>query len=125
MNIYREFRKKICMILENLVAEERLAKDISLDAVIVEPPRDRSHGELATNAAMVVAKISGLDPFEVAELIKKQLTFDERVTSIQVVKPGFLNFTLNPSVWHDIVKSALKEEINLVQVELVLETNKY
>ncbi len=109
MNIYREFRKKICTILENLVVEQRLAKDISLDSVIVEPPRDSSHGELATNAALVVAKISGLDPFKVAELIKKQLTFDKRVSSIQVVKPGFLNFTLKPAVWHDIVKSALKE----------------
>ena len=109
MNIYREFRKKICTILENLVVEQRLAKDISLDSVIVEPPRDSSHGELATNAALVVAKISGLDPFKVAELIKNRLTFDKRVSSIQVVKPGFLNFTLKPAVWHDIVKSALKE----------------
>ena len=109
MNIYREFRKKICTILENLVVEQRLAKNISLDSVIVEPPRDSSHGELATNAALVVAKISGLDPFKVAELIKNRLTFDKRVSSIQVVKPGFLNFTLKPAVWHDIVKSALKE----------------
>ena len=73
MNIYREFRKDICAVLEGLMVEGKLAKDISLDSVIVEPPRDRLHGELATNAAMVVAKSSGLDPFEVAELISKRL----------------------------------------------------
>ena len=109
MNIYKEFRKDICAVLEGLMVEGKLAKDISLDAVIVEPPRDRLHGELATNAAMVVAKSSGLNPFEVAELISKRLTVDKRVSSIKVMKPGFLNFTLKPSVWHDIVKSALNE----------------
>ena len=109
MNIYREFRKDICAVLEGLMVEGKLAKDISLDSVNVEPPRDRLHGELATNAAMVVAKSSGLNPFEVAELISKRLTVDKRVSSIKVMKPGFLNFTLKPSVWHDIVKSALNE----------------
>ena len=110
MNIYKEFRVKIIEVLEDLKNNGTLSKEISFRNVIVEPPRDRSHGELATNAAMVVAKQAQQNPLTTAELLRNNLILDERVNSISVVNPGFLNFTLNPLVWYKIFNCAVKFE---------------
>jgi arginyl-tRNA synthetase len=108
MNIYLDFRNQIVKILEDLKYDGTLADDVSFGGIIVEPPRDRSNGELSTNAAMVVAKCTKQNPFVIAECISKILTLDERVSSIEVVKPGFLNFSLKPSVWLDILAHAFE-----------------
>ena len=108
MNIYLDFRSQIVKILEDLKYDGTLADDVSFSGIIVEPPRDRSNGELSTNAAMVVAKSSKQNPFVIAECISKVLTLNEKVSSIEVVKPGFLNFSLKPSVWLDILANAFE-----------------
>ena len=73
MNIYSDVRKDIIAILYDIKREWQLADSISFDSVIVEPPRDRSYGELATNAAMVVAKQAKQDPLVVAKFIEAKL----------------------------------------------------
>ena len=108
MNIYLDFRNQIVKILEDLKYDGTLADDVSFNGIIVEPPRDRSNGELSTNAAMVVAKGTKQNPFVIAECISKVLTLNEKVSSIEVVKPGFLNFSLKPSVWLDILANAFE-----------------
>ena len=108
MNIYLDFRNQIVKILEDLKYDGTLADDVSFNGIIVEPPRDRSNGELSTNAAMVVAKGTKQNPFEIAECISRVLTLNEKVSSIEVVKPGFLNFSLKPSVWLDILANAFE-----------------
>ncbi|MDA9246388.1 arginine--tRNA ligase [Rhodobacteraceae bacterium] len=108
MNIYLDFRSQIVKILEDLKYDGTLADDVSFSGIIVEPPRDRSNGELSTNAAMVVAKGTKQNPFVIAEYISRVLTLNEKVSSIEVVKPGFLNFSLKPSVWLDILANAFE-----------------
>ena len=108
MNIYLDFRSQIVKILEDLKYDGTLADDVSFNGVIVEPPRDRSNGELSTNAAMVVVKGTKQNPFVIAECISRVLTLNEKVSSIEVVKPGFLNFSLKPSVWLDILANAFE-----------------
>ena len=108
MNIYLDFRNQIVKILEDLKYDGTLADDVSFSGIIVEPPRDRSNGELSTNAAMVVARGTKQNPFVIAECISRVLTLNEKVSSIEVVKPGFLNFSLKPSVWFDILANAFE-----------------
>ena len=110
MNIFLEFRNQIVALLEDLKSSGKLAKEISFANVIVEPPRVQSHGELATNAAMVVAKQEKKDPLIIAELISSRLYLDERIIKIKVVRPGFLNFSLKPSVWFDTLALAVHSE---------------
>ena len=106
MNIFKEFRIQIVAILKDLKGDAKLPEGTLLESIIVEPPRDRLHGELATNAAMVVAKQAKKNPIALAELIANMLALDSRIESIKVVKPGFVNFSLKPYVWHKILMSA-------------------
>ncbi len=108
MNIYKEFRAVIIKILEDLNSEGQFTNGISFDGVIVEPPRDRTYGELATNASMVVARQVRNDPLVIADFIKNRLVLDKRVKSIKIVKPGFINFTLERSVWCQILSHAIQ-----------------
>ena len=108
MNIFLDLRNQVLKILENLKHDGILTDEVSFDSVIVEPPRDRSNGELSTNAAMVVAKNTKHNPFVIAEHISKALALNEQIILIKVVKPGFLNFSLKPSVWLGILTHAFQ-----------------
>ena len=85
MNIFKEFRIQIVAILKDLKGDAKLPEGTLLESIIVEPPRDRLHGELATNAAMVVAKQAKKNPIALAELIANMLALDSRIESIKVV----------------------------------------
>ena len=108
MNIFLDFRNQIVKVLDDLKRDGTLADETVFDSVTVEPPRDRSRGELSTNAAMVVSKGIDHDPFVIAELISRVLVLDKKIKSIEIVKPGFLNFSLKPSVWLDILAYAFQ-----------------
>ena len=69
--------------------------------VVVEPPRDPSHGDMATNAAMVLAKDAGKKPRELADAIALKLRDDPLVDKVDVAGPGFINMTLKPAAWTD------------------------
>ena len=75
--------------------------------VVVEPPRDPSHGDLATNAAMVLAKDAGKKPRELAEKIAEALRADDLVAKVDVAGPGFINMTLKPHVWGEELRVVL------------------
>ena len=77
--------------------------------VTVEPPRDPSHGDLATNAAMVLAKAAGTNPRALAEAIKPKLEALPPVTSVEIAGPGFLNLRLTPDAWRDELRTILRE----------------
>src|ERR1700739_3227823 len=72
-----------------------------MSRVVVEPPRDPTHGDMATNAAMVLAKEAGKKPRELAEAIAAKLRGDETIDKVDVAGPGFINLTLKPQVWRD------------------------
>ncbi|HZT25075.1 MAG TPA: arginine--tRNA ligase [Pseudolabrys sp.] len=78
-----------------------------LSRIVVEPPRDPSHGDMATNAAMVVAKEAGKEPRELAEAIASKMRSEPSVEKADVAGPGFINLTLKPHVWGEELKLAL------------------
>ncbi len=107
MNIFTEIRQTVLTALDAMVAEGRLPAGLSFDAVTVEPPRDAGHGDMATNAAMVLAKPAGLAPRAIAEALAEGLRADPRVADATVAGPGFLNLRLEPAVWHSVLLAAL------------------
>ncbi len=76
-----------------------------LARVVVEPPRDPAHGDLSTNAAMVVAKPMGRNPRDVANALAAHFSADPDVTAVDVAGPGFINFRLADAVWHRVLRS--------------------
>ena len=107
MNIFAEIRSLIVATLEGLVAAGDLPDGLNFDPITAEPPRDAAHGDMATNAAMVLAKPAGLKPRDIAEALAKGLTADARITSAEVAGPGFLNLRLAPTVWQGVALSVL------------------
>src|ERR1700688_1661277 len=77
----------------------QLGASADLARVVVEPPRDPTHGDMATNAAMVLAKDAGKKPRELAEAIADKLRADPVVAKVDVAGPGFINLTLKPTAW--------------------------
>ena len=84
-----------------------LGSDTDLSRVLVEPPRDPSHGDMATNAAMVLAKDAKQKPRELADKLADQLRGDSAVAAVSVAGPGFINLTLKPHVWGEELRAAL------------------
>ena len=78
-----------------------------LSRIVVEPPRDPTHGDMATNAAMVLAKEVGKKPRELAEGIAAKLRADNEIASVDVAGPGFINLTLKPHVWGEELRLVL------------------
>src|SRR6476646_7262178 len=86
-----------------------LGPGADLSRIVVEPPRDPTHGDMATNAAMVLAKEAGKKPRELAESIAAKLRGDGKVASVNVAGPGFINLTLKPNVWSEELRLVLEE----------------
>ena len=89
-------------------AKEVLGPGADLSRIVVEPPRDPTHGDMATNAAMVLAKDAGRKPRELADSIAAKLRDDDKVTSVEVAGPGFINLTLKPNVWREELRLVLE-----------------
>ncbi len=112
--IYREFRDifatvraRIEAVNDALIAAGLLPAGIDQSRVLVEPPRDVGHGDLATNAAMVLAKDAKRKPRELAEAIAERLRRDDWIQSVEVAEPGFINLTLKPLVWQEALRAAI------------------
>ncbi|HEX9771277.1 MAG TPA: arginine--tRNA ligase, partial [Kiloniellales bacterium] len=99
MNFFNAFRDIIVKELENLAGEGRLPAGLDFSRVTVEPPRDPSHGDLATNAAMVLAKAAGCSPRSIAEPLAGALGAVDQVESAEVAGPGFINLRLGAGFW--------------------------
>jgi arginyl-tRNA synthetase len=109
LSLYARFSALLDGILDDLVSEGRLPADASRKAVAVEPPRDASHGDLATNAAMVLAKAAATNPRALAEAIKPKLEAIPGVTSVEIAGPGFINLRLTEESWRDELTTILAE----------------
>jgi arginyl-tRNA synthetase len=99
VTLYARFSRHVDEALDALEAEGVLARGIERAAVAVEPPRDPSHGDLATNAAMVLARRAGMNPRALAEGIAAKLGALDAVESVDVAGPGFINLRLARAVW--------------------------
>ncbi|MEL6196689.1 MAG: arginine--tRNA ligase [Pseudomonadota bacterium] len=109
MNIFADIRRLTLDALEGLAAEGVLPADIDTSAVSVEPPRDAAHGDMATNAAMVLAKRAGKKPRDIAEPLAARLAADPRVAGAEVAGPGFINLRLEPGAWHRVLAAVLEQ----------------
>jgi arginyl-tRNA synthetase len=92
-----------------LAAEGGWPADIDFSRVVVEPPRDATHGDMATNAAMVLAKDAKAKPRELADKIAEKLRADDLIDAVEVAGPGFINLTLKPSAWIAELRTVLRD----------------
>lgn len=92
-----------------LAAEGNWPPGTDLSRVVVEPPRDASHGDMATNAAMVLAKDARVKPRDLADKIAEKLRADDLIASVDVAGPGFINLALRPAVWTNELRVILRE----------------
>ena len=94
LSLYARYSALLDGVLDDLVAEGALPAGLNRKAVAVEPPRDAAHGDLATNAAMVLAKAAGTNPRALAGLIAPKLEALPDVTAVEIAGPGFINLRL-------------------------------
>lgn len=109
MNVFSEVEARVRVALEALKAEGTLPSDLALPDFEAEPPRDASHGDIAVNAALVLAKAAKMKPREIADALKAKLEAHADIQKIEVAGPGFLNITFKNEVWHDLVRDILTE----------------
>lgn len=107
MNLFADIRSLVLESLEALVADGSLPAGLAFDNVAVEPPRDAAHGDMATNAAMVLAKPARAKPRDIADALAGTLAHDPRIVSAEVAGPGFLNLRLAPAVWQGVIGQVL------------------
>ncbi len=107
-NIFAEVLARVHRANDALVAAGELPAGIDQSRVTAEPPRDAAHGDMATNAAMVLAKDAGKKPRELAEKIAEKLRADALVASVDIAGPGFINLTLKPAAWIEALRAAVR-----------------
>jgi arginyl-tRNA synthetase len=106
-NIFALVLDKVRAINAALAAEGVMPAGLDQSRIVVEPPRDATHGDMATNAAMVLAKDAGKKPRDLAEAIAGKLRADALVEKVEVAGPGFINITLKPVAWMDALHAVL------------------
>jgi arginyl-tRNA synthetase len=107
MNVFTLFAGHVRTAVEALAARGVIAPPTQLSRITVEPPREAAHGDLATNAAMVLAKDAGMKPRDLAEHIAAELRKRPEVAQAEVAGPGFINLTLDPGVWREVLGAVI------------------
>jgi len=107
-NVFAVVLDKVRAANEALITAGMLPAGIDQSRIVVEPPRDAAHGDMATNAAMVLAKDAGRKPRELAEAIAERLRADDLVSAVEIAGPGFINITLKPAAWVDALRAVLR-----------------
>ncbi|MBT3400203.1 MAG: arginine--tRNA ligase [Rhodospirillaceae bacterium] len=107
MNVFSAFKAIVELEIESLVADGTLPEGTNGARVSVDPPRDASHGDLSTNAAMVLAKPAGLKPRDLAETLAERLRTRDSIESVDVAGPGFINLRLHDEYWRDLLVGIL------------------
>src|SRR5215213_5207941 len=109
MNIFGLFERRVAEALGRMAEAGALPSGLDLTRVVVEPPRDPTHGDLATNAALALAKEARTNPRALAERIAADLRDDPRIVRAEVAGPGFINLTLAGGVFHDVLRAILAD----------------
>ncbi|MBP9691968.1 MAG: arginine--tRNA ligase, partial [Alphaproteobacteria bacterium] len=110
MNFFHSFRNDILKALGALVQKGVLPEGIELEKITTEPPRDPSHGDLATNAALILAKPTQKNPKELGQLIADELKNLPSVVEVSVAGPGFINLKLAPEFWYQQLQTLLEKK---------------
>ncbi len=109
MNIFEHFEQRVRSALADLTEAGHLPQGLDFGRVVVEPPRDPSHGDLATNAAMVLAREAVKSPRLLADLLVERLSADPDIEGLSIAGPGFINFKLKHQVFEQVLQSALSK----------------
>ncbi len=107
MNIFSDFQAKVLEAVKSLQIAGDLPAELDLTKVTAEPPRDITHGDISTNAAMVLAKPSGLAPRALADKLLPLIAKLDDVASATVAGPGFINVTMKASIWPRLLRAVL------------------
>ncbi len=108
-HLFANVLARVHAVCTALSAEDGWSAGVDLSRVVVEPPRDPAHGDMATNAAMVLAKEARTKPRDLAEQIAARLRADDLIGSVDVAGPGFINLTLKASAWSEALLTVLRE----------------
>ena len=109
MDVFAGFHGRVLAAVQQLKHDGVVPHDASIAGITLEPPKDASHGDLATNAAMVLAKPARLAPRALAERIVPLLDSDPYVESVEIAGPGFINLTLSQSFWPSVLRMVLEQ----------------
>ena len=112
MNLFTHVREILIDILHDLSTQGILPADTDFSQITVEPPKDSRHGDMATNAAMVLSKSVETKPRELAKIISESLLQNEIVLSVDIAGPGFINISLSEACWHSLLSCVLLNGIN-------------
>jgi arginyl-tRNA synthetase len=107
MNLFETYSARVAAALAALAERGALPAGLDLGRVVVEPTKDPAHGDLATNAAMVLAKEAGTNPRALAALLVEEFVKDAEIVKAEIAGPGFINLTLQPAVFTAILKEAV------------------
>jgi arginyl-tRNA synthetase len=107
LHLFADVLARVHAACAALSASGGLPTGIDLSRVVVEPPREAAHGDMATNAAMVLAKEAKTKPRDLAEQIAAKLLADDLIAAVDVAGPGFINITLKPTAWVDTLRTVL------------------
>lgn len=109
MDIFSHFHDVVMGVLDNLSKQGALPAGLDFGNVAVEPPRDPEHGDIALNAAMVLAKQASMPPRELAALLAEELKAVEHIETVEIAGPGFINITLAPDIWPAVLEDILSK----------------
>jgi arginyl-tRNA synthetase len=109
LHLFADVLARVHAVCRVLAAEAKWPEGIDFSRIVVEPPRDASHGDMATNAAMVLAKEAKAKPRDLAEQIAARLRDDALIARVDVAGPGFINLALKPSAWAEALRTVLRE----------------
>jgi len=112
MNLFDHFREQVLTTIDALVSDGILPGGIDTSRIAVEPPREASHGDVTTNAAMLLAKPAKMKPRDIAEPLAERLKALEFVVETQIAGPGFINLTLDTSFWAARLKEVLEAQVS-------------
>ena len=109
MDVFAGFHGRVLAAVQQLKHDGVVPHDTSIEGITLEPPKDASHGDLATNAAMVLAKAAGKLPRALAERIAPLIAADRHVEKVEIAGPGFINLTLAPAFWPSVLRVVLEQ----------------
>ena len=109
MNLFAHFQGVVANAVETLVGQGKLPSGLDLSKLTTEPPRDASHGDVAVNAAMVLAKPAGMNPRVIADLLVPLLSKDSDIQAVSIAGPGFINIKLKHAFWPRVLQAALDQ----------------
>ncbi|MDH3702542.1 MAG: arginine--tRNA ligase [Alphaproteobacteria bacterium] len=107
MNLFRQMRDEVARLIEVLAEEGSIPAGLDTRRISVEPPRDPAHGDMATNAAMVLAKPAAMKPGDLAALLVDRLGESPGVRAAEIAGPGFINLRLDDTIWRDCLADIL------------------